>query len=91
MSGGAYNYVYCKLQDAAQCTRDKEIEMLLDDLADLMKSEEWYVSGDTSYEEWDEDRKAFKEKWFKGAREERLKEIIEREFNRVKREMEDML
>ena len=91
MSGGAFDYAYYKIYDVAHYTGDKEIERLLNDLADLMKSEEWYRSGDTSYEDWDKDRKAFKAKWFKTSREDRLKEIVEDEFNRVRDELMGMI
>ena len=91
MSGGAFDYKYYALYDLASWTGDKEIRMLLNDLATLMKSEEWYKSGDTCYEDWDADRKAFKKKWFKDSREDRLRVLIEEEFQRTKQEMENLL
>ena len=91
MSGGAFDYAYYKIYDVARYTGDKEIERLLNDLADLMKSEEWYRSGDTGYEDWDKARKEFKKKWFKTSREDRLKEIIETECERVKSELMELL
>ncbi len=91
MSGGAFNYTYNYLYTLAEYTKDLEIKRLLYDLGDLMYEEEWYQSGDTTYEDWDTARKAFKQKWFKDSREDRLKEIIESKLDETKRELIDMM
>ncbi len=91
MSGGSMNYVYQKVADAANLTDDKEIEELLRDVSDLLHAEERWSSGDTGKEPYEKALSQFKEKWFKGNREERLKGYIDEELERVKRTLYAMI
>ena len=67
MSGGAFNYCYSHVEDAAHHTHDPEIKALLKDLADLLYEEEWYRSGDTGVEDYENSLRDFKRKWFGGT------------------------
>ena len=67
MSGGAFNYCYSSVADAARYAHDPEIRALLKDLADLLYEEEWYHSGDTGKEDYENALRDFKKKWFGGT------------------------
>lgn len=56
---------------------DLELSELIYDIAILLHSCEWYDSGDTGYDTYQADVKAFKKKWFKASRNERIKRDIE--------------
>ena len=59
MSGGSYDYVYSRFQDAASTLRDKHPEhldvlalaSLLDRIAETMRAIEWADSCDTSWDD----------------------------------------
>ena len=91
MSGGSYDYVSFKL--AEQCVgrmHDKELDMLVKDLSDVLHALEWWVSDDSSEEEYRKLAAEFKKKWF-GQRDERLREIITAECESLKAEMLKMI
>lgn len=78
MSGGSMNYFYYQLEDQVGAFRDKELDELVADLANLFHDREWYDSGDYGKGDWKEARDKFKEKWFtKHGREERIKRYLE--------------
>ena len=78
MSGGRLNYFYTELQDHVGDFGDKELDELVSDLAKLFRDREWYLSDDTGVGEWNEERDAFKAKWFKeGARQERIERYLD--------------
>lgn len=64
MSGGRLNYFYYDLEDHIGDFKDKELDNLVKDLAQLFHDREWYLSGDTCEGSWREARDAFKAKWF---------------------------
>ena len=64
MSGGSLNYFYMYLQEHVGDFKDKELDELVEDLAELFHDREWYLSGDTNSGTWREARDEFKEKWF---------------------------
>lgn len=84
MSGGSFEYIYNRLNDAAEYTSDKEIKDLLRDLAELLHDEEWYESGDYSKDNYVKTLISFKEKWFNSSREERLKTYIDSEIEKTR-------
>jgi len=91
MSGGSYDYVSFKL--AEQCVgrmNDKELDMLVKDLSDVLYALEWWVSGDSSEEKYRKAAAEFKKKWF-GRRDERLREIITTECESLKTELLKMI
>lgn len=78
MSGGSLNYFYCQLQDHARDFDDKELDNLVEDLADLFHDREWYLSSDTGYGSWREAKTKFKDKWFtEHGRQERIEKYLE--------------
>ena len=64
MSGGSLNYFCHSLEDHVGDFRDKELDALVKDLADLFHDREWFLSGDTSEGSWNQAKKEFKDKWF---------------------------
>ena len=78
MSGGSLDYFYCQLQQHVGDFKDKELDELVSDLADLSHDREWYLSGDYGEGDWNEARDKFKQKWFsEGARAERIEKYLE--------------
>ena len=63
MSGGSMNYIYHTIDEIAHIERDPVIRLLLKDLADYLHEEEWFTSGDTSKQDYEDARKLFKDKW----------------------------
>jgi hypothetical protein len=87
VSGGSYDYVYNRINDAAYCAKDKEIKELLFDLANLLHDEEWYESGDYGKDSYEETLKAFKKKWFKSDRSHRLKGYVDESLEKTREEL----
>ena len=87
MSGGSMNYICFKIEDAAKDVPDREIRDLMNDLAELMKSLEWWTSGDTNRDYYDKNLQKFKKKWFKDSRNIRLKKYIDDSVNILKEEL----
>ena len=78
MSGGSLDYFYCQLNDHVGDFKDKELDKLVSDLAQLFHDREWYLSGDTCEGSWNEARDNFKKKWFTEiGRQERLEKAFE--------------
>lgn len=46
MSGGSLDYFYCQLREHVGDFGDRELDELVDDLADLFHDREWYLSAD---------------------------------------------
>ena len=63
MSGGSMDYVCYKVADASNMTGDPLIAEILADLAKVLHAEEWYLSCDTSEENYLNELTRFKEKW----------------------------
>ena len=77
MSGGSLDYFFGVLEDHVGDFGDKELDHLVKDLAELFHAREWYLSGDTSEGEWNEERDAFKRKWFtEHGRQERINQYL---------------
>lgn len=76
MSGGAFDYVYYRIEEAAHYTHDPEIRELLCDLGKLLYEEEWYYSGDTEEERYQKALRLFKQKWL-GGTDARLLRMVE--------------
>lgn len=87
-SGGSYNYEFYRVEDEyVGKMYDLELNELIKDLVPVLKSLEWWQSGDTSEEVYRKDVEKFKNKWFKGNREDRLKKIINDEIDKTKKEL----
>lgn len=89
MSGGSMNYIFLRLEEAADMTKDKEIKNLLLDLSKVLHDEEWYKSADYGEESYLKTLKEFKDKWFGfgTSRNERLKKYVDEEVEKVKKEL----
>ncbi len=78
MSGGSLDYFYNQLNEHVGDFKDKELDELVKDLAELFHDREWYLSGDYGEGNWNEARDNFKQKWFgEGARAERIEKYLE--------------
>lgn len=78
VSGGSLNYFYSDLESHIGDFGDKELDQLVEDLAELFHDREWFLSGDTNEGTWVESRDAFKKKWFTEiGRQERIETYLE--------------
>ena len=92
MSGGSMNYIYSSLREEAYSEYDIEIRELMFDLSEYLHAEEWYRSGDTSKERWLDARNVFKKKWLRDYNcNHLLKEQIEKEIERVRKELLELV
>lgn len=75
-SGGSYDYKFYTVDEYYNGKMyDLELNDLINDLIPLLKSVEWWQSGDTNEEDYRKDIDAFKKKWFETPRRERLKKF----------------
>ena len=92
MSGGSYNYVYNRLRTECEGQMyDAEMNDMITDLCDVLHDLEWWQSGDYSEYEYRETLSEFKQKWFHGDREERLKSYIDNQIGIVKANLYDLI
>ena len=78
MSGGSLDYFYYRLEEHVGDFKDRELDNLVKDLAQLFHDREWYLSGDIGKGNWNEARDKFKEKWFTPlGREERIEQYLD--------------
>lgn len=78
MSGGSLDYFYSQLNDHIGDFKDRELDELVKDLAELFHDREWYLSSDIGEGDWNEARDNFKKKWFsEGSRAERIDKYLE--------------
>lgn len=78
MSGGMLKYFYTALSDHVGDFQDKELDDLVEDLADLFYALEWCESGDTCEGDYREAKDKFKAKWFgKGSRAKRIEKYLD--------------
>lgn len=92
MSGGSYDYIYCKLEN--ECSGrmyDYEMNDLIDDLIPVLHELEWWQSCDSCEEDYRQEVKKFKEKWFKQDRTERLKGYVDKSINKLRDTLYKML
>lgn len=92
MSGGSYDYICYKLEE--QCENnmhDAEMNDLIKDLCKVLHDLEWWDSGDISEETYRKTLLAFKKKWFKDDRAERLKGYIDEQIGVVKSQLYSLI
>lgn len=92
MSGGSYDYICYKLEE--QCENnmhDAEMNDLIKDLCKVLHDLEWWDSGDISEEAYRKTLLAFKKKWFKDDRAERLKGYIDEQIGVVKSQLYSLI
>ena len=70
---------------------DKLMSELVWDVFCVLHSFDWYRSADTCEEGYREDVERFKKKWLKGISEDRVKEMISRELETAREELEKAL
>ena len=81
MSGGSHDYLYHRVEEEyVGRMHDKELDDLMQDIVTLLHDLEWYDSADTGEEEYRRTVSAFKAKWVKGDRCERLQGYIDEEI-----------
>lgn len=91
MSGGSFDYICFDLAHVADRIEDKEIKELTKDLANLLHDLEWYESGDYGRDTYERALKEFKEKWFKGDRNARLKGYINTILNTARDDIDKLI
>lgn len=88
MSGGSHNYICYNIEEElCNQMKDAELNDLIKDIKDLAHDLDWCDSGDITKERYFESVRKFKQKWFHGNREERLKGFIDDAINDVKRHL----
>lgn len=70
---------------------DVELSEMLYDLACVMKAHDWFRSGDTGPEDYDEAKQYFKNKWFGKTQKQRIDDQVEKAAIQLKREVRNML
>ena len=66
MSGGSYNYMYCRIEDEyVGKMYDSQLNAMMKDLCKLLHDLEWWQSCDYSEERYRDTVRKFKKKWFK--------------------------
>lgn len=90
MSGGAMEFLYMKVQDAADDIPDDELEAMCRDFAEVLYAVEWWRSGDTTFADCKDAMDKFKTKWF-GKRDEQLREIIDKRIDELKSHLYDVI
>jgi hypothetical protein len=66
MSGGSYNYMYCRINDEyVDRMFDSQLNSMMKDLVDVLHDLEWWQSCDSSEERYRDTVRKFKKKWFK--------------------------
>jgi len=93
MSGGSYNYEYCRVDDEyVGRMYDAELDELIKDLVPVLKAVEWWKSCDTCEETYRKEVLKFKNKWLSdGGRTERLGEIINGKVEELREELLKMI
>lgn len=66
---------------------DPEISALVYDVLCLLHSYDWAESGDTDMDAYQKDVEIFKSQWFKKARKDRIKEMIDISTEKLKEDL----
>lgn len=92
MSGGSYDYKFRELQDTyVGRMHDIELDSLMKDLIPLLKSLEWWQSGDIGQDDYREEVKNFKTKWLSRKSDERIRELINNALRDAREKLETAL
>lgn len=87
MSGGSYNYMYCRIEDEYVGRMfDRQLDEMMEDLVKVLHDLEWWRSSDTGEDTYRMAVTEFKKKWFK-QRKIDVQKHIESEFERTKDEL----
>ena len=91
MSGGSMNYIYDQVYEASNLASDPEVRELLKDVSKVLHDEEWWKSADYGKDTYLKSLAEFKQKWFKTSREERLKDYIDRELEKQRTSLYELI
>ena len=92
MSGGSYDYMYCRIEDYyVGHMKDIELNDLMKDIVELVHDLEWADSSDISDEDYFETVIKFKNKWFKQNRNDRLKTYIDNKLEQTQKELYNLI
>ncbi len=93
MSGGAYDYLYARVdEEYVGRMYDAELDELIKDLVPVLKAVEWWKSDDTCEETYRKTVREFKKKWLADdVRTERLSEIINGKIEELREELLKMI
>lgn len=92
MSGGSYNYIYCRLSEECKNRMyDAEMDDLIKDLCEVLHDLEWWKSCDSSEKEYRATLARFKAKWFKGDRKERLKGYVDEQIGILRSQLYSLI
>ena len=92
MSGGSYEYICYRLEEECKGRMyDAEMNDMIKDLVEVLHDLEWWQSGDSSEKKYRVTLSKFKQKWFHGNREERLKRYIDEQTSIVRRQLYEMI
>ena len=88
MSGGSRNYICYKIENEL-CGQmyDDELNDLMEDIQKLAHDVEWLDSSDIGEDDYMKTVAEFKQKWFKGDRQTRLKSYIDRQIEDIRKKM----
>ena len=87
MSGGSYNYMYCRINDEyVDRMFDSQLNSMMKDLVEVLHDLEWWQSCDYSEKTYRKTVTEFKKKWFKQTKIDVQKQI-ESEFESAKSEL----
>ena len=88
MSGGSRDYICYKIENEL-CGRmyDDELNDLMEDVSKLAHDVEWLDSADIGSDDYMKTVAEFKQKWFKGDRQTRLKSYIDRQIENIRKKM----
>lgn len=87
MSGGSYNYMYCRIEEEyVDRMYDSQLNEMIKDLVKVLHDLEWWQSSDTGEDTYRRTVTEFKKKWFKQTKIDVQKQI-ELEFERTKNEL----
>ena len=86
MSGGSFNYGYLELERYIGKMKDRQLNKMLKDLAEVLHDIEWFEDGDIAEEDYRKTVTEFKKKWFKQSDAD-IKAHIEEQFEQKKNEL----
>lgn len=92
MSGGSYSYIFRELSEQCEgAMYDDEMNDMIHDLCEVLHDLEWWQSSDSNEATYRETLKKFKDKWFRGNRQERLKGYIDNQIGIVRKQLYDLI
>lgn len=92
MSGGSHGYICYRIEEQlVGKMNDRELDDLMKDIVELAHDLEWYDSSDIGRDSYFATVRKFKEKWFGGDREERLKGYVDSAVDNLREELYSLI